>query len=175
MSKSSSLIILVIHEGCSHWASAFLSFIYQDFSLFDSIIFTEDMLIDIGIINKNEKNLDINVEKLLKHDGGDVLELILFGRKLTYFSLNEILYLLCKDSYNNNYNIFRKNFLEINNKRLEDLFNEVSKDSDLAGLMKYFEIDLQYFEHLKKLDNLNFSFKRNGEMISNSKCGNFRF
>ena len=175
LSKSSSLIILVIHEGCSHWASAFLSFIYQDFSLFDSIIFTEDMLIDMGIINKNEKNLDINVEKLLKHDGGDVLELILFGRKLTYFSLNEILYLLCKDSYNNNYNIFRKNFLEINNKRLEDLFNEVSKDSDLAGLMKYFEIDLQYFDHLKKLDNLNFSFKRNGEMISNSKCGNFRF
>ena len=175
LSKSFSLILSIIHEACSHWASAFLSFIYQDISLFDSITFTKELLIDMGLINKNEKNLVFNTEKLLKHDGGDVLELILLGKKLIYFSLNEILFLLCKNSYNVNYENFRKNFLEINNKRLEDLFIEVSKDKELEGLMKYFKIDLKYFEHLKKIDNLNFSFKRNGEMISNSKCGYFRF
>ena len=70
LSKSSSLIVLVIHEGCSHWASAFFSFLYQDISLFNSITFTEDMLIDMGIINKNENNLNINTEKLLNQDGG---------------------------------------------------------------------------------------------------------
>ena len=41
--------------------------------------------------------------------------------------------------------------------------------------MKYFKIDLDFFEKLKKSDNLNFSFKKNGEIISNSKCGNLIF
>ena len=42
LSKSFSLILSIIHEACFHWASAFLSFLYQDISLFDN---------DIGIIN----------------------------------------------------------------------------------------------------------------------------
>ena len=50
LSKSTSLIILVIHEGCSHWASSFLSFLYQDSSLFKSIKFDRQMLIDIGLV-----------------------------------------------------------------------------------------------------------------------------
>jgi len=175
LSKSSSLIILVIHEGCSHWASSFYSILYQDNFLFKSMKFSIDMLIDMGIIDEKEKKIDPNLDKLLKQDGGDILELLLFGRKLTYFTLNEILFLLCKNSYNTDYTTFRTNFKNVNNIGLEELYNEVIADEDLLNLMKYFNIDLDYFEKLKKTDNLNISFKRNGDIISNSKCGNLRF
>ena len=37
--------------------------------------------------------------------------------------------------------------------------------------MKNLGVDEGYFRKLKKADNLNFCFKRNGDMISNSKCG----
>ena len=91
LSKSGSLVIFVIHEGCSHWASSFYSFLYQDRSLFKSMKFTKEILSNMGLINNDEKNSDINKVKLLKLDGGDVLELLLLGRKITCFTLNEIL------------------------------------------------------------------------------------
>ena len=175
LSKSSSLIILVIHEGCSHWASCFYSFLYQDNSLFKSMKFSVEMLIDMGLIDAKEKKIDPDIDKLLKQDGGDILEILLFGRKLTYFTVNEILFLLCKNSYKTDYATFKRNFKSVNNIGLKELFNKVIADEDLHNLMKYFKIDLDFFEKLKKSNNLNFSFKRNGEIISNSKCGNLIF
>lgn len=174
LSKSSSFIILGIHEGCSHWASAFYSFLYNDISLFRSVKFSDEILIDIGIIN-NTNETDLQVSGLLKLDGGDILEKILFGRKLEFFTLNESLFLLCKNSYDVDYKTFKKNFTEVNYKDLFSLYNEVVKDPELNKLMNTFGIDLDYFQELKNADNLNFSFKRNGDIISNSRCGNLTF
>ena len=175
LSKSSSLIILVILEGCSHWASSFYSFLYQDHSIFKSMKFSVEMLIDMGLIDAKEQLIDPNIDKLLRQDGGGILELLLFGKKLTYFTLNESLFLLCKNSYNTDYATFRTNFKEVNNIDLKELFNKVIADEDLLNLMEYFKIDLDYFEQLKKKGNLDFSFTKNGEIISNSMCGNLRF
>ena len=49
------------------------------------------------------------------------------------------------------------------------------KDPELNKLTNTFGIDLDYFQELKNADNLNFSFKRNGDIISNSRCGNLTF
>jgi len=175
LSKSSSFIILGIHEGCSHWASCFYSFLYQDHLLFDSIKINKEVLIDLSVIKSNEVNFNHNIMNLLKNDGGDVLELILFGRKLTYFSLNEILFLLCKNSYNVDYKTFRINFEECQNKSLELLYDKATKDTELLNLMKTFNINFEYFKSLRKKNNLNFSFKRNGNIINNSRCEELTF
>ena len=55
------------------------------------------------------------------------------------------------------------------------LFQEVTKETNLANLMKTFNIDWNFFQELFREDKLNFSFKRNGDIISNSRCGNIIF
>ena len=117
LGKSCSFIILGIHEGCTHWASAFYSFLYQDLSLFRSNKFSIEILKDLGIIGENSENSEDDIERLLNLDGGDVIEIILFGRKLEYFTLKEILFLLCKKSYDVDYRTFKNNFKEINKKK----------------------------------------------------------
>ena len=94
---------------------------------------------------------------------------------MEFFTLNENLFLLCKNSYDVDYKTFKKNFTEVNYKDLFCLYKEVVKDPELNNLMNTFGIDLDYFQELKNADNLNFSFKRNGDIISNSRCGNLTF
>ena len=175
LGKSCSFIILGIHEGCAHWASAFYSFLYQDLLLFRSNKFSTEILKDLGIIGENGENLDDDIERLLNLDGGDIIEIILFGRKLEYFTLKEILFLLCKKSYDVDYRTFKKNFKEINKKNLLDLYRDVSEDEELNKFLNAFKIDLNFFKDLKRPKKLNFSFKRNGDILSNSRCGNYGF
>ena len=168
LGKSCSFIILGLHEGYVHWASAYLSFLHQDLSLFRSNIFSEEILKDIGIIyeSDNGKNSKNNVKSLLKLDGGDVLEILLFGRKLEYFTLNELLFLLCKKSYDVEYKIFKKNFKDVNEKNLSVLYQEVSKDEDLNNFFNAFNIDLNFIKELEEDDQFYFDFKRNGDIHS---------
>ena len=175
LSKSCSFIILGLHEGCSHWASAYYSFLYQDNSLYRSIKFSKELLIDIGFVDKDDKDLEKKIIDLVKLDGGEILEIILFGRKLQYFTLNEALFLLCRKSYDVDYKTFNKNYREVNSKDFFVLFQEVIKDANLINLMKSFNIDWNFFQELFRENKLNFSFKRNGEIISNSRCGNIIF
>ena len=175
LSKSCSFIILGLHEGCSHWASAYYSFLYQDNSLYRSIKFSKELLIDIGFVDKDDKDLEKKIIDLVKLDGGEILEIILFGRKLQYFTLSEALFLLCRKSYDVDYKTFNKNYREVNSKDFFVLFQEVIKDANLINLMKSFNIDWNFFQELFRENKLNFSFKRNGEIISNSRCGNIIF
>ena len=103
------------------------------------------------------------------------MEIILFGRKLNFFTLNEILFLLCRKSYDCDYKSFRKKFKDINNENLFSLFEDIIKDPNLFHLMQILKIDLEFIKKLYQADKINFSFKRNGDIISNSKCGEFRF
>ena len=175
LSKSCSFIILGLHEGCSHWASSYYSFLYQDNSLYRSIKFSKELLIDIGFVDKDDKDLEKKIIDLVKLDGGEILEIILFGRKLHYFTLNEALFLLYRKSYDVDYKTFNKNYREVNSKDFFVLFQEVIKDANLINLMKSFNIDWNFFQELFRENKLNFSFKRNGEIISNSRCGNIIF
>jgi len=89
---------------------------------------------------------------------------------LEYFTLKEILFLLCKKSYDVDYRTFKNNFKEIN---LLDLYRDVSEDAELNNFLNAFKMDLNFFKDLKRPKKLNFSFKRNGDILSNSRCGNF--
>lgn len=177
LGKSCSFIILGLHEGCVHWTSAFYSYLYQDIFLFRSCKFSKEILMEMGIIDKNYKdeNSKNNIKNLLKLDGGDIVEILLFGRKLEFFNLNEILFLLCKKSYDVDYKTFKKNFKEASEKNLLVLYDEVIKDTELKNFFDANNIDFNFFKELEEKNSLYFSFKRNGDILSNSKCGNYRF
>ena len=168
LGKSCSFIILELHEGFGNWASAYLSFCNQDLTLFKSNKLSEEILNDMGIIDKN------NAKCLLRLDGGDILEILIFGRKLEYFTLNELLFLLCKRSYDVDYKTFKKNFKEANEKNLSVLYKEVSKDEELYNFFNTFNIDLNFFKELDEDNQFYFNFKRNGDIHSFSRCGNLR-
>ena len=167
LSKSASFIILGIQQGCGYWASSFYSIYYQDISLYNSIVSNKEILEKIKFEENNESLSSI--------DGGDMLELMLFGQKLESFSLKEIFFLLCKSSYDVDYKTFNKNFKNVSKIKFDNLLENVSKDSELFNMMKTFNIDKDYFKKLMKGNNKNYIFKRNGDILISSKCGELRF
>ena len=175
LSKSSSFQILGLHEGCSHWASGYYYYFYQDSSLIESIKFDEEFFINLGIIKKNEDENNVAIKKYLEGDGGDVLEIILFSKSLKSFKLKEILCILCRNSYNDDFKDFRKKFQELEKKPLIDLYNQVNKDIELNKMLKFLKIDLNYLKELEIKNSSGFQFKRNGDLVSNSRCGELKF
>jgi hypothetical protein len=174
LSKSCSFIILGFHEGCGHWASSFYSILYQDKSLFNSMDFSEEIMDEMKLKGKNKNGSD-DIDISSAKDGGDVLELLLFGRKMDNFSIKEILFLLSRNSYDVDYKTFKKNFEEISNINFYDLYNNVSKHHELLNMMEAVKINKEYFNNLKKKYTFNCGFKRNGDIIINSQCGELRF
>ena len=169
LSKSSSFIILGTHEGCGHWASSFYSILYQDNSLFKSVNLIEEIEDEIKLIASWNKN-----ENISEYDGGDIIELLLFGRKMDNFSIKEILFMLSKSSYDVDYKTFRQNFKKVSNIYFDILYDKVSMNPELLDIMRTFKMDKEYFQDLKKRKNLNYMFKRNGETLIKSKCGELR-
>ena len=103
-----------------------------------------------------------------------MIELLLFGRKMDNFSIKEILFLLSKSSYDVDYKTFRKNFKKVSNICFDRLYDNVSVNLDLLDIMRTFKMNKEYFQDLKKRNNLNYMFKRNGEILIKSKCGELR-
>ena len=171
LSKSSAFIILGLHEGCGHWSSSFYSILYQDRSLFDSLIFTKEIKKEIMLINEKNPN---NTENISINDVGDMIELLLFGRKIDNFSIKEIFFLLSKNSYDVDYKTFRKNFKEVSNVNFDTLYDKVSMNPELSDIMETFKMNKEYFQTLKKRNKINYIFKRNGETLITSKCGELR-
>ena len=103
--------------------------------------------------------------------GGNKVEIILFGREMKDFSVNEILFLLCKKSYNDDFRTFRQNFQKASETDLKTLFDEAKKDKELADLLQHFNID-ETSEGLE--GNTIYEFKRNGDLLIRSKCGDLK-
>ena len=175
LSKSSCFIILGIHEGCGHWSSSFYSIQYQNNSLSDSFITNKEVDKELKFIEKNEKELEKRSDES-KNDGGDKIELLLFGRKMEYFTVKEILFLLNRNSYNVDYKTFRKNFQKVSKTKFNVLYDEVSMDEEFVNLLKNLKINKDYFVTSKKSkNNIRYRFKRNGEILIKSKCGELKF
>ena len=175
LSKSSCFIILGIHEVCGHWSSSFYSIQYQNNSLSDSFITNKEVDKELKFIEKNEKELEKRSDES-KNDGGDKIELLLFGRKMEYFTVKEILFLLNRNSYNVDYKTFRKNFQKVSKTKFNVLYDEVSMDEEFVNLLKNLKINKDYFVTSKKSkNNIRYRFKRNGEILIKSKCGELKF
>ena len=88
------------------------------------------------------------------------------------FSVNEIFFLLSKKSYNDDFRRFRQNFQKASETDLKTLFDEAKKDKEFANLLQYFNIDetSEGFE-----GNTRYEFKRNGDLLIRSKCGDLKF
>ena len=140
LSKSSSFIVLGIHEGCVHWSSSFYSILKNNISLSDDFSDNEKVNAELEAIEKSGKKFNGGTKES-NFDGGNKVEIILFGREMKDFSVNEILFLLCKKSYDDDFRIFRQNFQKASETDLKTLFDEAKKDKELADLLQHFNID----------------------------------
>ena len=88
------------------------------------------------------------------------------------FSVNEILFLLCKKSYDVDFKKFRENFQKASKKDLKTLFIEAKMDKEFADLLQHFNIN----ENSDGVEgNIRYEFKRNGDLLIRSKCGDLKF
>ena len=162
LSKLSSFQILSLHEGGSHWSSAYLSFKFQDNDIKYSPKFDKTFFL------KNYINIDdFKIKDYLKLDGGDIIELLLFSRQIQFFKVKEILFLLNKNSYNTDFREFNKNFISLYEKT-NDLYQDACKDPELKELLNYMNITEENANKIF-IQNISFNFKRNGE-IERSRC-----
>ena len=171
LSKSSSFIVLGIHEGCVHWSSSFYSILKNNISLSDDFSDNEKVNAELEEIEKSGKKIN-GVTKESNFDGGYKIEIILFGREMREFSVNEILFLLCKKSYDVDFRTFRENFQKASEKDLKTLFDEAKKDKEFSDLLQHFNID-ETSEGVE--GNTRYEFKRNGDLLIRSKCGDLKF
>ena len=59
-----------------------------------------------------------------------------------------MLFILCKNSYNNSYQTFQKNFKNIAKRELDDVYNEIIEDDDLIYFLEDIHIDLNYLKNI---------------------------
>ena len=161
LNSSSSFQILGIHEVGAHWTSAYCSYSFQDNDLFNSVCYSNYPIEDL-----ERMFISYNLKKL---DGGNIIEKILFGKIMHETDIKEILFLLCKHSYNNNYIEFNKNFRNVSTRELDDVYNEVIQDKDLKEYLNYLKIDLNYLKNISD-PILGLKMKRNGDIIKSSLC-----
>ena len=88
LSKSSSFIVLGIHEGCVHWSSSFYSILKNNISLSDDFSDNEKVKAELEEIEKRGKKIN-GVTKESNFDGGNKIEIILFGLEMKDFSINQ--------------------------------------------------------------------------------------
>ena len=161
LNGSSSFQVLGIHEGAAHWASAYCSFALKNNDLFGSLCY-ENFPIE-------QFKKEFEKKELIGLDGGDILEKLLFSRIIKDTDIREILFILCRNSYEGSYISFNKKFNDISKKSLDLVYNEAIKDGFLKEYLELLDINLEY---LKSLENsrMGFKMKRNGDFIRASRC-----
>ena len=82
---------------------------------------------------------------------------------MEYTTIKEILFILCKFSYDNDYITFKNKFKEINKKDIKTLYGEVIKDCDLKIYLDFIGVDIEYLIFLDKSE-FNSKFRRNGDI-----------
>ncbi len=161
LNSSSSFQIINIHEICGHWICCYISFKLKNSSLYNSVCYQ-----NYKVVEYEKKIEEFGLEN---SDGGEIIEKILFSRVMDYTTIKEMLFILCKNSYNDDFKTFKNNFKNIKNIDLESLYYQVTKDSDLLNYLDFLNINLKYLKKLEKTD-FNLKYKRNGE-IKKSTCG----
>ena len=155
LNSSSSFQIIGIHEISGHWICGYLSYKLNNNLLFKNICYK----------NYEVEGFDNEIQQfdLKKSDGGEIIEKILFSRVMEYTTIKEMLFILCKNSYDNDYITFKKKFQEIKKKDIHVLYDEVTKDSILKKYLKFIGINFEYLDYLENIE-FNLKFKRNGDI-----------
>ena len=158
---SSSFQIIGLHEIGAHWTSAYCSYNFKNKDLFKSVCYENFPI--------KELENQFKVKNLTKLNGGNIIEKLLFSRVLNETDIREMLFILCKNSYNNSYQVFQKNFKNITKRELDDVYNEMIKDDDLRDFLEDIHIDLNYLKNISD-PIFGIKMKRNGEILRSSFC-----
>ena len=156
LNSSSFFQIININEICGHLICCYISSQFKNSSLYNSVCYK-----NYEVVEYKEKFEEFGLEN---SDGGEIIEKILFSREMEYTTIKEMLFILCKNSYNVDFKEFKNKFKNIKNIDIEALFYQVSKDNDLLNYLNFLNIDLKYLKKLKKTD-FNLKYKKNGDII----------
>ena len=157
----SSFQILGIHEVGSHWTASFCSLSLRDNDLLNSLNYKNFPVSDF-------QNEYIR-EKLGDLDGGEIIEILLFSRVMHTTDIKEILFILCKNSYDDDFKDFKKNFKNLKNIEITELYSKLIKDKDLKSFLDYLKIDINTLKYKSQNSHL-LKYKRDGKMLNTSKC-----
>ena len=161
LNSSSSFQIVNIHEVLGNWICGYISFKLKNNLLYDNICYK-----NYKITEYNEKIKEFDLEL---SDGGEIIEKILFSRVMEYTTIREMLFILCKKSYDYDYLTFKQKFKEVKNIDVEKLYKEVIQDIDLNNYLNFLGINLKYLKEIEKT-KINLKYMRNGG-IKKSICG----
>ena len=161
LNGSSSFQILALHEGAAHWTSAYCSYTLKNNDFYQSVCYEHFPLEQFK--EEFERN------NLIEANGGDILERILFSRSMDVTDIREMLFILCRNSYNGTYISFKQNFQKISKINLETVYNEVIKDNCLKEYLDHLKIDLEYLKEIKN-KTFEMKMKRNGKFLRRSIC-----
>ena len=162
LNSCSSFEIIGIHEICTHWLSAFVSFKSKNNLLYHSISYKN--FPDDSLKKQYEE------KELLNLDGGDLIELILFSRVMNEANVKEILFILCENSYKDDYITFKNKFKNLKKISIEILYNLVIQDKELKSFLDFLGINLQKLQFIEK-EYFGLKYKRSGE-IKRCRKGN---
>lgn len=154
LNDSSSFQIIGIHESIGNWICGYLSYKLNNNSLFKSICYNN---YEVEGFDNEIKQFDLQ-----KLDGGEIIEKILFSRVMEYTIIKEMLFIICKNSYNDDYLIFKTKFQEVRKKDIKNIYDEVTKDPDLKKYLDFIEVNIEYLANLENSE-FNLKFKRNGD------------
>ena len=108
------------------------------------------------IKNVNNNNL---IETNIKHkEGGEIIEQLLYNRIVNTLNLKESIYILTKKNYDKDIKTFRNDFINVNQKSIEELFLEAIEDNSEILIKNAYE---EYLHLSNKNKNfiLNYQWK----------------
>jgi hypothetical protein len=151
--------IRIIHEWF-HACQAYLFFCIKENEIFDS----------------PKRIIKINEEEIENNEGGETIEILLFGRVIYQLKFYEALYILDDKNYNKSVEDFRKGFLELegekkNSNEIETFLNnnDNSQNFIIDGIKQY--NDLIQKKKIKKDDN----YKISKDLNNSSDIRNYYF
>ena len=151
-----------IHHEWGHTASSFLFFTFKI-----KYISTPERNIKLKSDSKNNENY--------YKEGGQSVEILMFGRVIEELSAKEAIFILNKNNYKLPLNEFRSEFMSLGKKKLEDIFKKElnNPDVDNSVIKAYEEYNNKGGNFQLSLENYSFRIKGNKKKYIN--LDNIRF
>ena len=124
----------------------------------------------IKFLEKSDsKNIEINKE------GGQAVEMLMYGRIIEDLNVKEAIFILINDNYNLSINEFRSEFISLEKKSLNEVFEKAMKNPNIDDYIKQ-----AYEQYKKKEEYYNktlqyYSFKIKENKSKNINWENIRF
>ena len=117
--------------------------------------------------SERQIKFDKNSKEKIITKGGKAVEILLYGRVIEEFNAKEAIFILDNNNYNLSLDEFRKNFIDLDKRKLIDVFQEAIKNKNIDDC-----VIKSYNEYLQKdkifkfnLENQSFRLKKRNNIF----------